>query len=172
VVQGLPYQGVALLVPPGSILRTSRHKIKREIRVNAVQDFQGLPKAFAVKSQHHQEVHIGVRSRHPLGIGTKKDDSLRLELASNSLAQVSDLFLVNHLLLPVWFNVRLILAALAISKVMAVASIMPQKQLFSLAQYISGAADHSHIPLAPPTSPLSPLPFASRPQVLGEIIAT
>jgi hypothetical protein len=61
IIQGLSDQRVALLVAPGGILRTARHKINGEIRVNAVQDFQGFPKALAVKIQHHQKVHVGVQ---------------------------------------------------------------------------------------------------------------
>jgi len=93
-------QGIALLVPPGCILRVARQKVNREIRVSAVQDFQGLPKAFALKRQHHQKVYVGVWARVPVRVGTKQDDSLRLELAGNPLAQVGDFLLVNHLLLP------------------------------------------------------------------------
>ncbi len=91
-VQSFSNQGVALFVPLGCILGTARHYISREIRVHTVQDFQGLPKAFTLKRQHHQDVHVGVRSRLPVGVETKKDDSFRLELACNSFAQASDFF--------------------------------------------------------------------------------
>jgi hypothetical protein len=59
---------------------STRFRISRDFR------------AFAVKRQHHQEVHVGVRSRVPISVGTKKDDSLRLELASDPLAQVNNPF--------------------------------------------------------------------------------
>jgi hypothetical protein len=86
VVQGFPNQGIALFVTPGRILRTACHQIDREIRVNTVQDFQGLPKAFPIEREHHQEVDVGVRSRRPISIRTEEDNSLRLELAGNPFA--------------------------------------------------------------------------------------
>ena len=38
-------------------------------------DFQGLTKTLAVKRQYHQKIHVGVRPRLPVGIGSKEDDS-------------------------------------------------------------------------------------------------
>lgn len=95
-VQGLANQGIELAVAAQCVARPAHQQIDSERRSHPPQQFRRSVKRVAFKRFDDEQIDIRTRSRSPVRVRSKKDNTLRAALRREAIAEFDNLIEVDH----------------------------------------------------------------------------
>jgi hypothetical protein len=84
------------LQPDFDLFRSAHNQIDRDARIEPAEDFGGFPGSGASVPKNDQHIHVGIRPRVAIRIGTEQDYPLGPEFRRNAIPQIQDALLVDH----------------------------------------------------------------------------
>jgi hypothetical protein len=97
------------------VVRPAGEEVDRELRVDAIQDFERLGQTSSIERQYDEQIDVGISSRPPMCVRTEKHHAVWLELVDDSIAQFENESLLNHPALHIGSIVRRMGAAGAVN---------------------------------------------------------